>query len=513
MEKLEKLLADLTAVDEKIDTLLAVDELSDAQRTEHERLTAERKRIVAGVQRERDRASREEERARLADDAERAGRIRPSTAPTVPAEPRRPDRERALTTPDTPTPLGPGQRPARTDADGRVTSFYEDTDEAINLRVGESADAVRRHSYRENRRQNRRTLQAAGYVPWNPSTFPTFAHFVREGLAGTGHPRFEDKVHRHFAAVQGMSEGIGSDGGYTVMPEFNDGIIDRVYANELWSRTDNYTVMGNNLTFLANAETSRASGSRAGGLRGYWMAEGGSITATKPTLREVSLKLVKLGVLVYLTQELIDDGGGALQAYVARKASEEFNFLIGDSLVNGTGAGQPLGILNAPSLVSVAKEVGQGAATLQTENFAKMFARFFMPNYKNALWLHNQDVASQLMTLTLGIGTAGVTTYMPPGSFSAMPYGTMLGRPLQPTEFNQTLGTQGDVIVADLGQILSISKGGIAQAVSIHVQFLTQQVALLFTMRLNARPWMTAPLTPFRGTATQSDFVVLDTRS
>jgi HK97 family phage major capsid protein len=32
-----------------------------------------------------------------------------------------------------------------------------------------------------------------------------------------------------------MSEGVGSDGGYTVMPEFANGIIDRVYSNDLWA--------------------------------------------------------------------------------------------------------------------------------------------------------------------------------------------------------------------------------------------------------------------------------------
>mgnify|MGYP001604531555 CR=1 FL=1 len=41
-------------------------------------------------------------------------------------------------------------------------------------------------------------------------------------------------------------------------------------------------------------------------MRGYWLSEGGTITSSKPTLREVTLRLAKLGVVVYLTQELID---------------------------------------------------------------------------------------------------------------------------------------------------------------------------------------------------------------
>jgi HK97 family phage major capsid protein len=298
------------------------------------------------------------------------------------------------------------------------------------------------------------------------------------------------------------------------MPEFSGSIIDRIYTNNLWSRTDNYSVTGNSMTFLANAETSRVVGSRHGGLRGYWLSgEGTTLTKSKPTLREMTLKLAKAGVLVYLTQELLDDGGSALEQYVGRKAGEEFNFLLGDSLFNGTGVGQPLGVMAAPSLVSVAKETGQSAATLQTENIEKMYARFYAPNIGGLVWYHNQDILPQLNTMTLGIGAAGVPTYLPPGGLSVAPYGTLVGRPIEPVEFAATLGTTGDLIAADLGQMLSISKGGVSQAVSMHVEFLTDQMCLRFILRVNAGPWESAALTPFKGTATQSSFVVLDTRA
>lgn len=399
------------------------------------------------------------------------------------------------------------------DEQGRVTGTFEETDETVTLRFGEDADAIKRQSYKTQCRENSRLLRSSGYKPWGE--FKSFADFCRTGLESHQSHAFQDRSRKHFAAVSGMSEGLGADGGYMVMPEFAGGIIDRVYANQLWGRTDNYSVTGNALTFLANAETSRATGSRHGGMRGYWMSgEGATLTASKPTLREVTLKLAKLGVVVYLTQELIDDGGAALQQYVARKASEEFQFMIGDALINGTGVGQPLGLLSYPSLVSVAKETGQVAATLAVENIVKMYSRFYAPNMGSSLWLHNQDIFPQLATMSLGLGAAGVATYLPPGGLSGSPYATLMGRPMQPTEFNATLGTQGDLVLADLGQTLSISKGGIAQAVSMHVQFLTDQLALRFVMRLNAGPWESAPITPYKGASnTQSNFVALDTRS
>ncbi len=405
----------------------------------------------------------------------------------------------------------PNYGAVRTDADGRVTSFFEDANESITLTPRGMKRAGGHGGYFAQKSRNERALKSMGYQPWGE--FKSFKDVVRKGFEGPHSESYKAKWHNHYKAIQGMSEVVAADGGYAIMPEFAPGIIDRVFDNDLLGRTDSYGVSGNSLTFLANAETSRATGSRHGGMRGYWIGEGSSITKSKPTMREVTLKLLKLGVVVYLTQELIDDNGQALEQYVTRKAGEEFNFMIGDAIFNGTGVGQPLGVLNSPSLVSVAKEQGQLAATLASENIVKMYSRFYSPNLPSASWYYNQDVGPQLDLMTLGIGAAGIATYMPPGGLSDKPYGQLRGLPCQPTEFNPTLGTQGDIVLADLGQMLSITKGGIAQAVSMHLEFLTDQLALRFTMRLNIGPWESAPLTPYKGTNTQSSFVALDTRS
>ena len=493
MDELLKKLADLDA---SLDAVLAHDPFTDEHKAEHDRLLAERAKVEAKIKLQEEADQRADQRADLEKKA----------AARVPAQPKAGENRKT----NAATPLQPG-RSARTDAEGRVTAFFEETDETVTLRVGEDRTAQTRLSYLDQKKANRRLLKTAGYGPWGE--FKNFNEFVRAGLGGTGQQRFDDRVHKHFAVVQGMSEGIGSDGGYTVMPEFASGIIDRVYANNLWSRTDNYTLTGNNMTFLANAETSRANGSRHGGLRGYWLAEGAALTKSKPTFREVTLKLVKLGVLVYLTNELIDDGGAALPTYVRRKAGEEFEFMLGDSLINGTGVGQPLGVLSAPSLVSIAKETGQPASTLVLENLNKMYARFFMPFYGGSYWYGNQDILPELETLTLDIGTGGQAVFMPSRGVAEAPFGTIKSRPLEYTEFNATLGTQGDVILADLGQMLSISKGGVAQAVSMHVEFLTDQLALRFIIRVNSTPWESSAITPFKGSNTQSSFLTLDARA
>ena len=394
----------------------------------------------------------------------------------------------------------------RRDDEGRTTGEWEETDESVTIVSGYQGQG----QVAKRPKFAMKSLIKQGYKPWGE--FKSMGDFVRSGFEGHQTTAFKDRMVSHYKAVQGMSEAIGADGGFSVMPEFNTKIFSRIYGNDLFSATDNYTVAGNNMTFLANAETSRVNGSRHGGLRGHWTGEGSAITASKPTIREIQLKLQKLAVVVYLTDELIADSGQALEQYVTNKASDEFNFMIGDALFNGDGVGKPLGILNSPSLIAITKEPGQGPATLDTFNITKASGRFFAGYRPRAKWYVNQDTLPQMRTMTLGIGAAGIATYMPPGGLSTASYGTLDGSEIKPIEFAASIGNQGDVTLADLGQVLSISKGGVAQAVSMHVEFLTDQLALRFTMRMNACPWENSPITPFKGSNTQSSFVTLGAR-
>lgn len=169
--------------------------------------------------------------------------------------------------------------------------------------------------------------------------------------------------------------------------------------------------------------------------------------------------------------ELLADTA-ALEGIIRASFAGEFGFRIDDAIINGTGAGEPLGILTAGSLVAVAKEAAQPADTVVTENVIKMYSRLFASSRGNAVWLINQNVEPQLFTMHLDVGTGGGPVYMPAGGLSQKPYGTIFGIPVLPIEQCQTLGDQGDIILADFtnGYILA-EKGGIQSDMSIHVQF------------------------------------------
>lgn len=311
----------------------------------------------------------------------------------------------------------------------------------------------------------------------------------------------------------GMNETFtGADGGYLVPPEFAAQILMRTYANDLLARTTVMPIGGNSINVPAINETSRADGSRFGGVRAYWRREAGSVTATKPTVAEVQLTLESLMLMVRTTSEVLEDTGGVLETLLTTIAAQELAFVTGDALVNGDGIGKPLGFMKAPCLISVAKESGQAATTLVAANVLKMWARLHPSARANAIWLYDQTIEPQLMQMTIGSAGSNLVVWLPPGGLSAAPYGSLMGRPMFPIEFAQQLGTKGDLMLVDMSQILSATKGGVQTAVSMHLYFDTNEMAFRFTLRLDAKPWWLTALTPKNGGPTQSCVVALDAR-
>lgn len=351
---------------------------------------------------------------------------------------------------------------------------------------------------------------------WGFKSYSHFLHEVRQGPPSNP-SEFIRKAYNSDTvkkAATGMGELVGSEGGFLVPPTFSTNIFERVYnENNLLAKTDKYTAGGNVMVFPRNNESSRATGSRWGGVRAYWVQEGSTITASAPTFGQLRLQLNKLACLARVTEELIKDSSTAMESYLSRVFALEIGFTSNNAIFRGTGAGQPLGLLNAPCAVTVAKETGQTAATIVSQNIAKMWARrFALGPTGSYVWLINQDVLPQLYLLTLGIGTAGVTTFMPPGGLSGAPYSTLMGAPIMEIEFASTLGTVGDIALVDLSQVVSITQGMQSNS-SMHVYFVTDEQAFRTTFRLDAAPWQASALTPFQGTNTQSPIVLLATRS
>ena len=317
-------------------------------------------------------------------------------------------------------------------------------------------------------------------------------------------------------AVSGMSEGVPADGGFLLQDTFVNDIFRLVHDTGLVAsrlpRPIPLGTMSTSIKMPGIDETSRANGSRWGGLQAYWVEEGEQPSDTKVKFQRIALELNKLMALAYLTGEQMRHTP-VVERIVTDGFAEEFGFKLDDAGIRGSGVGQPLGVLNSDALITVAKETGQAADTIVFENIVKMWSRLWARSRGNAVWFINQDVEPQLYTLSLAVGTGGVPVYLPAGGLSGSQYGTLFGRPVVPIEQCSTLGDLGDVILADMSQYWRIEGGAAQYASSMHVKFTTDEQAFRGIYETDFRPTWTSALTPYKGSNTISPFVTLAARA
>lgn len=312
------------------------------------------------------------------------------------------------------------------------------------------------------------------------------------------------------------SEGVGADGGFAVPADFRQTIANLAMLSEgaLMSRCDSSPTASNSVTLIADETTPWGTS----GVRVYTRSEATAMTQSKPSLRELTVKLHETYAFVPMTDELMDDAP-LLTSHLTTKAGEAMQFALNNYIINGTGVGQMLGIMNSPALVTVSKESSQTADTVHADNIVKMWARMPGSVRGSAVWLVNQDVEPQLLQLgavvksASGTAVGGMPVYMPPGGLSASPYGTLLGRPVVPTEACSAIGDLGDIIFAYLGGYFAPFKsGGIKSDVSMHLYFDQGVTAFRWTMRAGGQPWLSTPITRRSGSNTLSHFITLEAR-
>lgn len=411
---------------------------------------------------------------------------------------------------------------------GESRAFTEDEQKEFDKHMDE-AEEFHVAIEREERLLEGERRYAAGTPPPEPqrpspddtppiseeNRFKSFGEFLQAVRNAADPAQRIDQRLIETRAATGLSEGVPSDGGFLVQQDFVAELLKKTHeVGQLYAKTRKIPISTNANGMKINAikETSRADGSRWGGVRAYWLAEAGTKTASKPEFRQLELNLRKLIGLCYATDELLQDAA-ALGTVITEAFAMEFAFKIDDAIINGTGAGQPLGLMTGGGLVTVAKETGQLAATIVFENVVKMWARLWARSQLSAAWYINQDILPQLFNMGITVGTAGAPVYMPPGGLSGSPYSTLFGRPVIPVEYCQTLGTKGDILLADLGEYITIDKGGIKADTSIHVQFVYDESIFRFVYRIDGQPIWNAALTPYKGTNTVSPYITLAART
>lgn len=264
------------------------------------------------------------------------------------------------------------------------------------------------------------------------------------------------------------------------------------------------------VSFNARVDKNHAT-SVSGGFVVTRRPETVEVSGSRQKYEQVTLTANEEFGLAFATQRLLTDSPSSFVAIIQAGFRDEFVANAMKEYIGGTGVGERQGALNADCKVSVAKEAGQSAATIVKENIDNMAARCW--RYQRAVWLANQTARPQLKSLVQVVGTGGnsvpyFVTDGAPAGFDGM----LDGRPLLFTEFAETLGTEGDLILIVPSEYLAGTYQSEQFAESMHVRFVSAESAFRFYRRNDGQWWWSTPLTPRKG-VTLAPVVTLATRA
>lgn len=318
------------------------------------------------------------------------------------------------------------------------------------------------------------------------------------------------------AAGTGLSEADANYAGFLVPEEFRNTLMVLVEEeNELLPLCSKMPMQSNIIKIPYVDGFDKSSGLVYGGVKWYWVAEEAAATESRPKVDMLQMELHTLVGLAYATEQLIADSPTSVEALLKQGFQSGLNYVYNSSIIRGTGAGQPLGLINSPCAVTVSYETGQTTANpILFENVVKIYSRSTNPG--KSVWIANIALFPYLASMSLSVGTGGVPVWMPAGGISGLPYPTLFGRPIFWNDHCSDANTTGDIIFSDMSQYWIGSKTGKDipdYATSIHLKFDYLQTAFRFALRMDGRSaWKTYYTPPQATTTYRSPIVLLQTR-
>lgn len=305
-----------------------------------------------------------------------------------------------------------------------------------------------------------------------------------------------------------MTEGLPSGGGFLVPGETSDLIHTVSLENEIITPRCFVQPMRRDEITIPAMEIGNHSTSLYGGFTATYTPEAGTMTDNNPKARAMELKSKKMTGFLRISRELFDDVDN-FEAQVIQICGKGLAWYRDYFFLNGTGAGEPQGILNSPCLIVVAKEAGQAADCVVYENLMNMEARMYPAGLTNAVWICHQTLWTQLRAMEFAVGTGGTMVKALERKGDQF---YLLDRPCYFTEKLNPLGDQGDIVLADLSQYVVGLRMGMQIDMSKHVYFTTDELAARLIERHDGQSLWNEALTLKDGSTTVSPFVTLAER-
>ncbi len=222
------------------------------------------------------------------------------------------------------------------------------------------------------------------------------------------------------SVVNALQEGTDSEGGYLVPDEYERTLVEALEEENMFRQLAKVIRTSSGDRKIPVVATKGTAS---------WIDEEGAYTESDDSFGQVSIGAYKVGTMIKVSEELLNDSVFDLESYIAKEFARRIGAKEEDAFFTGDGSGKPLGILAATG----GAETGVTAASstaVTADELMDLFYSLKSPYRKKAVWVLNDSTIKAVRKLKDSTGQ-----YLWQPSLVAGTPDTLLGRPMKTSAY------------------------------------------------------------------------------
>lgn len=228
-----------------------------------------------------------------------------------------------------------------------------------------------------------------------------------------------------------LQEGTDSEGGYLVPDEYERTLVQALEEENVFRRLAKVIQTSSGDRKIPVVATKGTAS---------WIDEEGAYLESDDSFGQVSIGAYKLGTMIKVSEELLNDSVFNLESYISREFARRIGAKEEESFFTGDGTGKPLGILAATG----GAETGITAASataITADELIDLFYSLKAPYRRNAVWVLNDSTIKAIRKLKDNQGQ-----YLWQPSLTAGAPDLLLGKPVRTSAYMPAIAADAKTI-------------------------------------------------------------------
>jgi len=229
--------------------------------------------------------------------------------------------------------------------------------------------------------------------------------------------------------MNALQVGTDSEGGYLVPDEFERTLVEALEEENIFRRLAHVIRTSSGDRKIPVVATKGTAS---------WIDEEGAYTESDDAFGQVSIGAYKLGTMIKVSEELLNDSVFNLETYISKEFARRIGAAEEAAFFTGNGTGKPTGVLT-----SVSAGVTAASATAVTaEEIMDLFYALNAPYRKKAVWVLNDSTVKAIRKLKTGQGD-----YIWQPSLAAGTPDMLMGRPIYTSAYMPVMAASAKSIM------------------------------------------------------------------